>query len=593
MKQFSLKSHELSVCQLISAVAIFIFAFPALTHGAAVQSSVDTTQIRLGESLQLTVSISGNGGDVDISPIKNFKVISRGTSTNYQITNGQSSFEIRYNYTLIPLKDGRLSIPPLPVESGGKLYKTQEIIVQVSKRGQETQGNAGNSRDVFIEAGVSEEAPYEGQQIIYTFMLYHAVQIANGKIRNLEFPGFSAKEIEARKPFRTVISGREYIANEVKYVLIPLNPGEKIIAPATLEYDLVVRRHRQRGNLFDSFFNDSFLNRELEPRVLTTEQIKVDVKPLPPYDGDVKFSGLVGKFNIRAELESDAMKVGDSATLSLAINGTGNIMDAEEPEIKLPENFKIYKDNPEEDIKLGASGYSGKKTFRMALVPVKEGNYALEKVRFSYFDTSKGAYEILSTPNLSLRVSPSEKKDELEIVSAPVSEAGGLKRKVEFTGRDILPLKEEIDALETRSTLSVSRFIFFLLIPVLLCLGVRIAFVFNRKGDDPAYLMAERAEKALKDACKIEESGEAFFSCLYKSVISAILSKARTKGESLTYTEAEQILRSAGYSEEITKQAAALLEKIESAQYSGLNMDKDFREKLLDETKKLVRVLGA
>jgi len=167
-----------------------------------------------------------------------------------------------------------------------------------------------------------------------------------------------------------------------------------------------------------------------------------------------------------------------------------------------------------------------------------------------------------------------------------------VKKKVEFTGRDILPLKESLDSLENRRTLAPSRFALFLLTPAFLFLAVKAILIKTRKSDDPARLMAERAEKALKSACSHEASGEEFLSCLYLSLISVIFSKAKTKGESLTYTEAADILRSCGYADDIAKQAARLLEKIESAKFGGVTMNKEFKEKLFSETKEIVRSLS-
>ncbi|QTA89439.1 Aerotolerance-related protein domain-containing protein [Desulfonema magnum] len=588
MKAKQYGDKAINSLQLMVAIACFILACSVPVRAADIQAFVDRTNTTPGESVHLTVSIKGAGGDVDVSAIRDFKVISRGTSTNYEIVNGRTSWKIVYNYTLIPLKTGRLIIPPLSVESDGKIHRTREIVIQVSKRGQ------AQERDVFVDARISNPSPYEGQQIIYTFKFYHAVQVARGvNFQKPEFSGFTAKNIESERSYSAVISGRQYNITELRYVLVPLNPGEKIIDPAVLECNVVRSKRNRHRSAFDSFLDDSFFGRgDLDPRILRTEQLKVNVKPLPAYNGEIKFSGLVGKFGIQAELEADTLKVGDSTTLSITINGTGNIMDAEEPEVNVPEAFKVYKDNPEETVKLGTAGYTGKKIFRIALVPIREGHYVFEPIQFSYFDVSKGRYETRSTKALSLMVSPSDEKDTLEVFSAPDMPEKSLKKKVEFTGRDILPLKEGLDALENQKSLSLTGFILFLMIPGLSYLGVRAAFVFTQKSDDPAHIMAQRAENALKDACAIETSEEEFFSCLYKAVISVILSKAGIKGESLTYTEAEKILRTNGYSEEIAKNAANLLEKIESAQYSGLNRDKAFRENLLSETEQMVKELS-
>lgn len=580
----------LQTCFTAMLILLLGLMLSGTAMSAEVRAFVDRTNATLGESLQLTVSIRGAGGDVDTSPIKDFKVISRGTSTNYEMINGRTSWEMSYNYTLIPLKDGRLIIPPLKVDTEGQIRLTKEIPVDIVKRGE----GKPQDRDLFVEAQVSNPNPYEGEQIVYTFKFYTAAQIARGaNLQNPSFSGFTAKKIEEEKTYQSVIAGRGYTVSELSYILVPMGPGEKVIEPAILECSAVRSRSRS-GSDYDSFFSDSFFGRtRLEPKVLRTESLKVNVKVLPPYNGNAKFSGLVGKFDIQAKVENSQLKVGDSTTLSLTVQGTGNIMDAEDPEIKVPqESFKIYKDTPEESIQTGPNGFSGKKVFRTAIVPVKPGNYSLAPIRIAYFDVSKGQYEIRTTRPISLMVSPSGEKDKAEVFSAPISEGNSLKKKVEFTGRDILPLKESLDSLENRRALAPPRFALFLLIPAFLFLAVKSLLVISRKSDDPARLMAERAEKALKSACAPETSGEEFLSCLYRSVISIIFSKAGTKGESLTYTEASDILRSCGYAEDIAEHAAALLEHIESAKFGKGTVDEAFKEKLLSETKEIVRSLS-
>ncbi len=578
----------------LTAIMIFLLIIPNTVSAAEVKAFVDKNQVTLGESLNLMISVKGEGGEADISPVRDFKVISRGTSTNVQIVNSRITREMTYNYTLIPLKEGILKIPPLTVTADGNTYKTEEIIVQVSKTPQQDTG--AESRDVFAEAYISNPNPYQGEQILYTLKFLNGIQIENARFQKPpEFPGFTAKKIEQDKTYRSVIAGRQYNVNELNYILIPADTGEKIIEPAMISCDIVVRQSQSRRTPFGSIFDDPFFNRnQLESKTFMTEAIMVNVKPFPPYSGDAKFSGLVGKFDIQAELESNTMNAGDSATLSVTIKGSGNIMDAGEPAIQFPESFKVYKDNPEEEIQLTGTGYQGKKVFRIAVVPAKEGNYSIPPIQLSYFNTETGNYETCTTQPISLTVNPPKEKESLDIVSAPLENRElSLKKKVEFIGRDILPPKENpIESLKDHNTLSLMQFVALLLFPPLFFLSIKTAIAMTGKNNNPASIMAERANKALKDACKSDLSGEEFLSCLYRALISVILSKAGVKGESLTYAEAQNILQSNGYSDEIAINAAALLEKIESAKFSGLKMDKEFKQTLLSETKQMVRSLS-
>ena len=574
----------------ISLVIIFIFMFPVWVRAANIQAVVDRTHAAMGESVNLTVTVSGGDAEVDVSAIRDFKVISRGTSTSVSIVNGSMSREVRYNYVLIPLREGRLVIPPLTVVSAGKSLQTRAIVVQVSRQPQARD----KSSDLFVRAQVSEENPFEGQQIIYTFRLYTTVRLANAKFQKPDFSGFTSKEVGDTKSFQKVISGREYTVSELSYVLVPLKSGMVTIDPGRLSCDVVQRKQRRRRSLLDSFFDDPFFGQaELEPKRLSTEAFSINVRPLPAYNGDVKFSGLVGEFKIQAGLENAEIQVGESTTLAITVEGSGNIMDALPPEVTVPDAFKVYADNPEEHINVDGSGFSGKKVFRTALVAVKPGIYTIVPVQISYFDISKSAYQKLSTRPYTLTANPAAEKEKIEIFSAPaVQEQLKLKKKkVEFTGRDILPLKEDLDVLESHTSMNLSRFIIMLAVPFLFYLAGLAALKFSRKRDDPAGIMAQRAENALKKARKIEASREEFLANLYRALVAAILATAGTKGESLTYAEAEEILCRSGHSDATGGQAAELLKKIESARYGGLSLDAAFKSDLLHETNQLVRSL--
>jgi hypothetical protein len=340
--------------------------------------------------------------------------------------------------------------------------------------------------------------------------------------------------------------------------------------------------------LDDPFFGQN----RFERRVIRTEPITVAIKPLPPFNANGKFSGLVGRFQIRSEVDKTVMNVGESATLSVTVSGTGNIMDAAAPEIVIPDAFKHYKDAPQENIQSSVNGYAGEKVYRTALVPLKEGQYTLEPIVLNYFDVSSGQYQIRLTTPVSITVQPSTEKNKLEADSPQSFEGKPLKRNVEFTGRDILPLKEDINALETQKNISTVWFWAFLLAPALLCLGVKFFLTFTVKKDDPRSLMAQRADQALKDACRPDVPVEAFLTCLSRSLISSLLSRAGVKGESMTYAEAESILKSAGFSTEAAGSAARLLERIDSARFSGQEMNVRSRETLLTETRNLVRMIS-
>jgi hypothetical protein len=302
-----------------------------------VNATVDRNHITIGETVQLTVTVKNGQGDINVANIRDFKVTSRGTQTSVRIINNRVSREVNHTYTLIPLKTGRLTIPPLIVTTDGKQRQTRPITIKVSKA---TASDPDRKRDIFVTANVSDSTPYQGGQLVYTFKFFSAVRVKNaGFQQQPEFPGFTAKKIEQDRSYRTTAGGRNYNVIELTYILIPEKAGEMTIEPAILSCDIPSRKRQRRNFPFDNLFGN------YERKQFSTAPITVKVKLLPEYTGNHPFSGLVGDYTIHAALGDQKtalaeMKTGDSVTLSIAVSGTGNIMDAGEPQMSIQSEFK-------------------------------------------------------------------------------------------------------------------------------------------------------------------------------------------------------------------------------------------------------------
>lgn len=569
---------------IIAIVILFVGAIAA--QAAGVRAVVDRNRVAVGESIALQITIEDGDGEIDLSGITGFEVLSRGSTSSFQMINGRTSRKMIYNYTLIPLHEGDLTIPAIPVTIDGQIHRTAPFRIAVSSQPPAESGR----RDVYVTAEISEDAPWVGQQIIYTFRLFNAVQVADAKFQPPEFKGFNAEELEDRKSQRTVINGREYIVTEVAFILVPLAPGEVTIEPAVLHVGLMQRSRRPRPfSGMDAFFGRG----EMVTRMLQTDPVTIRVRLLPPAPPGAPFSGLVGTFEIDASLDKTDIRVGDSATLAVTVSGSGNIMDAAAPNISIPEAFKSYADTPEEAVQKGAQGYSGSKTFRTALVPVAPGQYAIGPIGLTYFDVGSGQYKNISTAAYDVTVAPSAAAEtDLEVLRSASPQTPSLKKRVEFTGRDILPLKEGLAAIESRKPLSPLWFAVFLALPALGYALTSAIMQMMKNDDSPERIMAERAKNAIKTASSDPCSNEDFLSALHRALVSAILGKQGIVGTSLTWSEAQRRLLALGWDEKEAAAAAQLLEAVESFNYSGQALDQAKRADLLDRTRKTVRRLS-
>jgi hypothetical protein len=575
-------------------IARLWLCFLALTYpasagvsGSAVRAHVDRTVLPPGESLQLTVTIRDAEGDVDIETLTEFRVYFQGTRTSFQIVNNVTSREETHSYLLIPLHEGRLTIPALTVRIGGGALQTEAIAIHVTH---EPASEDLSPKEVWVESSLSDPQPFVGQQVAYTFSLYQSVRVTDVIFQPPEFSGFTAVEIKERASEKKVIAGLEYLVTHIHYVLVPLEPGRREIEPAVLQLGIVRPDKQRRSLAFDDFFSDPLLNRNrVEPKVLQSAPLSLRARSLPVFPGSEPFSGLVGSFDISAAVTETELQVGEAVTLVVTLKGSGNIMDAQIPLPKLPESLKAYPDAPEDAVLLAPEGYSGKKTVRTALVPTVPGEIHLPAVRLTYFDVGLARYRTLSAALPSLKVHPGA---EIQVSASVTAEQQGPRQeKVTFTGRDILPLKEDLSALDSRRSIGWPLFSFGLVLPALafgvLCLVQRL----RRQTSGPKARMRSKALRALDSARSARDTRDPFLTALYQSLSAAIYAYGSRAGEALTWKEAESLLRDNGLDCAAARQAADLLAAIESRKFSGEPLPVDLANDLLERTHRIVRRL--
>ncbi len=552
----------------------------------SVSAAVDRIQTDLETPVRLTVTLSGGSGEVDTRPITDFDILSQASNSSVQIINGRAHHEKSIHYHLLPLREGRLTLPALPVTVAGQRLQTAPITVTVTR----TAVNPDDSQDIQVSAGITNTRPWLGEQVVYTFRLRYAVPIDNTHYEAPTFDGFEAEQIGEESARRIVVNGRQYQEVTLSYLLVPLSAGSITIAPAALRCD---RRLPAIGGRMgvDAFFNRG--RREIKH--MKTEPVTVSVRPLPAWKGPGRFSGLVGRFQLDAELETPAADMGASVTLTLTLTGTGNIRDAEAPALAAPPGFKQYADQPETDIRLAADGYTGKKVFRTALVPTAAGTHTLRLSPLVYFDTAAGTYRTLGPPPLTLSVRATETPGAPpSVYSAALEQSGAQgagKRRVDFTGRDILPVSDDLAALETEHTLETTWFLGLLFAPGLAVLLAGVALKNARKNDRPAAVMARKAVAELKAAEKAAGTAPEVLSALHRALPYAVFSRAETFGEALATQEAKQLLADSRVPPARIAAITDLMERLASARYGTLPPEKEEQQALMAETQRLVKEL--
>src|SRR5881396_3608568 len=129
---------------LIGITAGILAAGFAFADSPSVTAVLSNSEIVVGETVELQIKVTGPG---DARPpeeisIDGLEIHSTGTSRQFEIHNFSTNSSVTYNYTILPLRAGRFTIPPQTIQAGGKILRTPELVLNVA----DTAGQATTSR---------------------------------------------------------------------------------------------------------------------------------------------------------------------------------------------------------------------------------------------------------------------------------------------------------------------------------------------------------------------------------------------------------------------------------------------------------------
>ena len=332
---------------------ILLFVFTQKSIAQQFNATVDKTTVGQYDRFQIYFTFDGG----DINALSNFrppalsglKVLSGpNQSSSMQIINGKVSGTLSFTYIVQPVNIGDVTIPAASIDYSGKTYHSQPLKIKIEKgTPQQQKENTGGysqeelGKNVFILAEANKSNVFLGEQITVTYKLYTKLNIASPQITKLpSYEGFWAEEIGPLQNINFEIGmykGERFRVAKIKQVaLFPSKTGTLSVTPFELNVPVIVKKKRTGNDIFDEFFNDSFFGRTETVEYKTkSNTIKVNVEPLPS-GAPASFSGAVGDFNFKAELDKNDVVTNESITLRLTIGGSGNIKLLKVPEIQLP-----------------------------------------------------------------------------------------------------------------------------------------------------------------------------------------------------------------------------------------------------------------
>lgn len=400
----------------------FVLAlFISLSASAALQSSVDRSEVPLDESVTFKMSVSGDSGG-QLNPkfdAPDFEIMNQFQNSQYSSVYVNGKFENKsensITYILRPLKVGALKIKNI---SNGNDH-APDITVQVVQENlykKTVQGDApslkGDAKNFFVKAELNKTKIYKGEQIIVSYYLYRRTR---AQVRDVmqypSFQGFIREDLEmpilsGRPDFEAVNLGgvpfeRSLLA---RYAIYPIKDGKLTLDGFSVRVDYIPKNNASDDQLEDPFFQ--FFT-QVTPRTGTavSDPLTLNVLPLPEEGRSAIFSGGVGDFEVGATLDSSPMKTNLPITLHVTVKGKGNTSLVEFPQMTWPKELKFYESQGRtKNLGQGVS----EKTFDVVLVPKQTGTLTVPPVEFEFFNPESRAYVRKKTEGIPIQVEEGE-----------------------------------------------------------------------------------------------------------------------------------------------------------------------------------------
>ncbi|HUC85492.1 MAG TPA: BatD family protein [Candidatus Acidoferrales bacterium] len=412
---------------------------------AQINATLDPGSIALGESAQLTVTLSGSDTTPPEMPAVNgLQFTPTGQSSSFQSINGAVTSSVTYTYQVTPDHAGTFTIPAIQAAGGAH---AQAVTLQVTKSAGNPAGmppanlpppnvssgvsdNAVNAsgKMAFLRVVLPKQELYVGELVPVQVKAY----LRDGMDASLNGPpalssdAFTLDKLDAQpEQSQVMIGGQPYTLLSWSSTLGAVKSGDYTL---DLQLPVIVREH-QRGHGGDnpfkqffgnspfgnspfdnSFFNDPdfedfFGNVVEKPITLRADVETVEVLPLPLPGRPANFSGAVGRFEVSSQATPTQLTAGDPITLRFKVSGEGNFDRVYAGGLNSSAEWKTYSTSAKFD-PADSAGYSGTKTFEQAVIPLKAGSEKIPPLVFSYFDPDKRQYVTRTTTPIAIEVAP-------------------------------------------------------------------------------------------------------------------------------------------------------------------------------------------
>ena len=498
----------------------YLLVFLPLSAMAQTLKANAPQQVAVGQQFRLTYTVNSQ----DVSnfrmgqiPSDAFEILmgpSTSTQSSFSMVNGRTtqSSSVTYTYILSALKNGTFTIPAATINVDGSQISSNALKIQVSGTAQSNGGRAQGGRtqqqeemrsagstisgsDLFIQVSASKKRVYEQEPVLLTYKVYTLVALTQLEGKMPDLKGFHTQEIPLpqEKSFKIEqFNGRNYkTVTWSQYVMFPQMSGKLQVPPIT--FNGIVLQQNRNVDPFEAFFNGGSGYIEVKKQI-QAPGVNIEVDPLPTRP--TGFSGGVGKFSMKTEIDKTELKTNDPLTIRVTITGTGNMKLMKAPEVKFTKDFDTYDVKVTDKTKLTTSGLEGSMIYEYLAVPRHQGKYHVPPVEFTYFDTKDKQYKTLTSEAYDLAVAKGD-GDETSVQSY-----GGSQEDIQMLANDIRYIKLGNVNMQSDGSQFFASALYWIALAILALVFILLFVVFRQRAIENADVVKARGKRANKVAVK-------------------------------------------------------------------------------------------
>lgn len=561
-----MRTRSLSCCWSV-AVAIALVAGAVHADAISARAGIEANSVFVGEPVRFQVQVSGseNPEQPDLSTLDGFRAIFQGGGANSRrsisIVNGRRTENVQlgfvFNYELRATREGRLTIPAIPVQVEGRTVRTQPLTVMAQK--------PSETENYKLRLNLSKDEAYVGEQLVLEAVFYYRGEVAgtNLSLPILDDGAFEVHDFEGDQPSSKVetLGGQQFQTGRMRKVLVPTRAGKIAMEPATLSF---------RGQDGFEIARDFFGNRVRRPKyknyVIPSNAPELTIRPLPTEGRPDGFAGHVGEYSLSVQASPTEVNVGDPITLNIALSGPPLLEPVEMP--PLHEQASLTRDFKVPGEMADGSVNGNFKLFTQTIRALREDVTAIPPLELVYFDTVQGRYEVARTEPISIVVRPTR------VVTAGDVEGGdpigAAQQGLQSWSQGIAHNYTGVEALRRQplgfaGLLAPGRLVILAGPPLLYAVLLGTVLVRRRRHANPELLRARRAlvrfEREITRAASADDVLGTF--CHFLG------DKLGLTSDALTFRDVEGRLRNRGLDEDTLRQIKGLFTAGEASRFAG------------------------